>query len=258
MNRFGLQIPHVTQPMLLIKLNLCAVCHGGIMDQLNLREAKESFADSSTADSTLFLQVFDKQVGKASTDRDYGVPSPARIIFNEAFKEFQNLSQTQSPEEALSKSSSKMIQSIDAADDYTERAQDVFYAQVSKQHMQNGKPDAQTIEKLQILSATLTSVMPGDRENLMRDLSKGNTSKLIDYDDVRQRYEDVAAEFAATNKNALIKSWFDYRAGIGDSIGQRQVFIGLQRRFGSESVADSHEDKVTEYKNRIGGRFVFD
>lgn len=210
---------------------------------------------------SLFLQVFEKKsalTNPANTDREYGQSSPARKLFNKAFEEFQELNQSQSPDQALANTNEKFLDSIKEADKYTEDAQTVFYKNVSPQHMNSDKPDHELIEKLQLFSASLTQVMPGAREDLMRDLAKGKTDKLGSYDSVKQSYDAIPSTFASSTKPELIKSWLDYRAGIGDSIGQRQVYIGLQKRFGSNDVADEHESKVLEFKNRIGGRFVFD
>ena len=232
------------------------------MDRVaNLAAEKFSAEDHESAhtEQSLFLQVFqqsDKPAG--NTDREYGVPSPARKLFNEAFDDFRKLNQDKSPEEALAGSSAKMTQSIEQADDYVERSQSVFYKQIAAKEFQDSKPSAELIEKLQLLSAALTGVLPGKREDLMRDLAKGITDKLDQNDEVKEAYEKIPAEYAATDKTALIKSWLDYRAGLGDAIGQRLVFAGLQRRFGSRSVADRQDTEVTALKNRVGGRFVFD
>lgn len=251
----------MTLPLFPTKLDMVGI--GDHVVEKALDMGLERSAQQTNTPSDLFLQAFEqsslrKEKDPANTDREYGVPSPARQLFNEAFKDFQTHMQSDSPEEALAKSNAKMSESITQADHYTERAQTVFYNQVADKHKQDSKPSTDVIEKLQLLSAALTSVMPGKREDLMRDLAKGVSDKLKDYDEVKAAYDRIPDEFASGSKSALLKSWLDYRAGIGDSIGQRQVYIGLHRRFGSEETADQHEEKVTAYKNRIGGRFVFD
>lgn len=207
---------------------------------------------------TFAAAVYDHSNKQAGLDREYGKPSPARQDFNEAFAEFRALQATHSETDAFAKVKDKMLGAINDADKYSESAQDSFYNSISSAHKTtDSKPAKEVIDKLQWLSSALQSVAPGAREDLMRDLTKGDLSKLNQYDEVKAAYEAVDKQFPANGMNALLKSWFDFRAGLGDSIGQRQVFIGLSNRFDNGNGVAQHEQKIQEFKDRIGGKYLY-
>ena len=192
-----------------------------------------------------------------STDREYGKPSPARQEFNNAFAEFRALQATHPDEIAFEKTGDKMKDAIHSADKYSEKAQSVFYDQLDSNFMKDGKPIPEVIDKLQLLSTYLQQVTPGEREDLMRDLVAGKLEKLKNYDDVKDMHEIIRERWTKNGVPALLKTWFDYRAGLGDSIGQRQVFIGLCDRFGSKAEARKNEQIVQDFKDRIGGKYLY-
>lgn len=202
--------------------------------------------------------VYDQSNLQAGMDREYGKPSPARQSFNAAFAEFRRLQDTHSEKDAFAKVKDKMNEAIDDADEYSEKSQSAFYENVAPEFRDNaGKPNKEVIDKLQLLSSALQQVTPGTRENLMRDLTKGNLEKLNEFEDVKTAYEEVNKQFGGNGVNGLMKSWFDYRAGLGDSIGQRQVFIGLLNRFDNANDVSRHEQKIQEFKDRIGGKYLY-
>jgi len=194
----------------------------------------------------------------AAEDRVYGQVSPARLEFNKSFDKFRALQELLEPPEAFVQTRQDFLSSIDQADDYTEKAESAFYKELSSSAFSSFGPSPGAIEKLQLFSAALTGLPPQDRHELMRELAEGKNSGLYDFPELKVAFENLPDSMAARSKSDLLRAWFNYRAGIGDSIGQRQVYIGLSDRFGSSSEARQQELKVQEYKNRIGGRFVFD
>lgn len=198
--------------------------------------------------------------GRASESaaREYGQPSPARKEFNETFAKFQDLQALLSPEGAFSQTRDDFLSSIKAADNSTEETEALFYNELSASARGSFGPYPKAIEKLQVVSAKLTGLPPAERHALMRELADGKNTVLDNYPELKEALDQVPDDFAARSKAELLRSWFDYRAAIGDSIGQRQVYVGLADRFGNKDEARSQELKVQEYKNRIGGRFVFD
>lgn len=221
--------------------------------------------DTRTSDEQFLIQkltfagaVYDHSNRQAGMEREYGKPSPARQDFNEAFAEFRGLQATHTETDAFAKVKDKMLGAINDADKYSESAQEIFYDNVNSAHKgSDSKPNKDVIDKLQLLSSALQSVTPGMREDLMRDLTRGDLSKLSAYDEVKAAYEAVPKQYAANGLNALLKSWFDYRAGLGDSIGQRQVFIGLSNRFDNGKGVAQHEQKIQEFKERVGGKYLY-
>lgn len=202
--------------------------------------------------------VYDQSNLQAGMDREYGKPSPARQSFNDAFAEFRGLQATHSERDAFAMVKGKMSNSIKDADEYSEKSQSVFYDNINQSFKDsNGKPKTDVIDKLQLLSSALQQVTPGAREDLMRDLTKGNLDKLDQFDDVKAAYQAIDKQFAANGTNGLMKSWFDYRAGLGDSIGQRQVFIGLLNRFDDGNDVAQNERKIQEFKDRVGGKYLY-
>ncbi len=200
-----------------------------------------------------------KTASSANTDRDYGVPAPARQHFNETFKQFNLLANLQGPDKALAITKVEFDKSIQEADQYTQEAQKTFYQKLAaKNKNSSGEPDKNLIDRLQTLSKELAQVFPGAREKLMKELAEGKESGLQAHEEVAAAYMKIDQSDAdQSSKAELIKSWFDFRAGIGDSIGQRQVFIGLLDRYGSKQEARMHESKVQQYKDLIGGRFQY-
>jgi hypothetical protein len=232
------------------------------MDAYGLRTNKQEVKSS---DEQLLIQkltfagaVYDHSNRQAGMDREYGKPSPARQEFNEAFAEFRGLQATHTEKEAFAKVKDKMLVAIDDADKYSESTQEIFYDNINSSHKSaDSKPAKDVIDKLQLLSSALQSVTPGVREDLMRGLTRGDLSKLNQFDEVKAAYAAVDKQFAANGVNALLKSWFDYRAGLGDSIGQRQVFIGLSNRFDNGNGVAQHEQKIQEFKDRVGGKYLY-
>lgn len=223
-----------------------------------------SFAESAKVDShAAFLDAYELRAsnkvdsGNPELDREYGKPSPARQQFNEAFREFSQLQINHSDEAAFGMTKERMLDSIRNADRYVEASQKHFHQQISGQFKNQDKSQSELIDKLQLLSSALNQVYPGDREQLMRDLAQGNLQSLAKYPEVKDAYEKIPPESAAKGMPALIKSWLDYRAGLGDSIGQRQVFAGLLGRFGDRQEVRKYDDEVQELKNRVGGRYLY-
>lgn len=218
---------------------------------------------SSTEPIALFSKIYAYEERSnwkenAQAQRVYGEPSQARLQFNKAFEEFRALQTFESDESAFAKTKDKFSAAISSADESTERSQQVFFENLDNASMKDGKALPSVIESLQLLSAALTSVPPYDRHKLMNGLAKGDDSGLKDFPDLKARVDGLPESMARNGKSALLKSWFDYRADIGDSIGQRQVYIGLCERFGSPQEARSEEKKVEELKNKVGGKFLFE
>ena len=205
----------------------------------------------------LFLESTAVKSQSTTDEPDYSKLSDSRLKFNASFDEFQSLQAHEEPRIAFEKVQQGMLDAINSADSRTEDTQKAFYSQVSHLYIKDGKPVSAVIERLQKLSAALSQILPGEREAVMAKLATGDLSPLSD-SDLLDAYEHVFGEFAASSKTPLLKSWFDYRAAIGDTIGERQVFIGLNERFGSDSVARWQEEKVQELKDRVGGRYLWD
>lgn len=221
----------------------------------------ETAAPFTTAETDFMPALFIESSAiksKSSDEPDYSQLSDSRLKFNASFDEFQSLQLNESAESAFSKVQQSMLDAIVASDALTEDTQKNFYSSVSHLYIKEGKPVAAVIERLQKLSAMLNQVLPGEREAVMAQLATGDLSPLGRNADLLDAYDDVFAEFAVKGKSALLKSWFDYRAAIGDSIGERQVFIGLNERFGSDFAAMWHQEKVQELKERVGGHYLWD
>lgn len=188
---------------------------------------------------------------------DYGKPLPHRQEFNQAFDEFRDILERDGGVRAFADCKAQFKQSIADADEFMERAQSRFYSELSAGHLENGKPSYSALESLQLLSAQLTGLPPGDRHRIMKELTEGDESSLADLPELKQSYDNVLDLLASGSKRNLLSSWFNYRAGLGDSIGQRLVYAGLARRFGSQGEADLEEKIVNDLKDRVGGRFLW-
>lgn len=194
-----------------------------------------------------------------SEAQDYRQLSDSRLNFNAAFNQFQSLQTSESSRSAFEKIQQSMLDAINSADSRTEETQKAFYAQVSVLYIKEGKPVPAVIERLQMLSAVLNQVLPGQRESIMAQLAGGDLSPLGHNADLLDAYEEVFNEFSASGKKApLLKAWFDFHAALADSIGERQVFVGLNELHGNEAAARWHEEKVQELKQRVGGRYLWD
>lgn len=204
-----------------------------------------------------FVPLSQTAASRSVPDLDYGNPLPHRLDFNKSFQRFQDLAAGSDEKEAFAKTRGDFLKSIEAADNFMQSAEAVFYKQIDAAHMKSGKPSLELIEKLQTVSAELNMISPPARNKFMHDLAAGDLSDLSGLPELKAAYEQVFDSFALLSKNDLMSSWFNYRMSMGDSIGQRQVYAGLSRRFGSAQEADRHDAKVLELKERVGGRYLW-